>query len=259
MLIVRKFAYGFVVFTAMSAISAFAAALPAGYTRCICITVTDGNQYINTGYQPKLASDIEAHFEVPNFASMNPLYWTRANNSSPSFGFILTTSTKSVRAYRLSNGASGNQTALLHDLTTDVQLSTRYSGNGSVNIFTVNGETVNFPAKTHDSLERPIYIFRLNDNGVVNTTVPAVIGTKLYSFKISEGVEVKMNLVPCVRKLDSVAGVYDTVSSNFLSNAASSGGSFGYEPLSNTVEVSGSIYGAPRKLDSNLRNERNSY
>jgi len=48
MLIVRKFAYGFVVFTAMSAISAFAAgSLPSGYTEVEYIEC-DGNQYIDT-------------------------------------------------------------------------------------------------------------------------------------------------------------------------------------------------------------------
>ena len=228
---------------AMAAASAFAATLPAEYTQCLCITVTDGNQYINTGYQPNLATDVEAHFYVPNFSRQNSLYWTRGSSSSPSFGFVLTTNTKSVRAYRLSNGSQGNETALIYDLTTDIQLSTRYSGNGAVNTFTVNGETVNFPANTHTSFAKSIFIFRLNDNGVVNTIVPAVVGTKLYSFTLREGDEVKMNLVPCLRKSDSVAGVFDTVGGTFYSNAASTGGSFGYESLSQGFEVSSSIYG----------------
>lgn len=233
----------FACLVAMAAASAFAATLPAEYTQCLCITVTDGNQYINTGYQPNLATDVEAHFYVPNFSRQNSLYWTRGSSSSPSFGFVLTTNTKSVRAYRLSNGSQGNETALIYDLTTDIQLSTRYSGNGAVNTFTVNGETVNFPANTHTSFAKSIFIFRLNDNGVVNTIVPAVVGTKLYSFTLREGDEVKMNLVPCLRKSDSVAGVFDTVGGNFLSNAASTGGSFGYESLSQGFEVSSSIYG----------------
>ena len=239
----RKLAFCFVGLAAMAASSAFAATLPAEYTQCLCITVTDGNQYINTGYQPNLATDVEAHFYVPNFSRQNSLYWTRGSSSSPSFGFVLTTNTKSVRAYRLSNGSQGNETALIYDLTTDIQLSTRYSGNGAVNTFTVNGETVNFPAKYLDELDKYIYIFRLNDNGVVNTIVPAVVGTKLYSFTLREGDEVKMNLVPCLRKSDSVAGVFDTVGGTFYSNAASTGGSFGYESLSQGFEVSSSIYG----------------
>ena len=75
MLIVRKFAYGFVAFVAMCASTAFAAALPAGYKQCLCIYVTNENQYIDTkdtNYQPKLATDVEAHFEVPDFAQQNP-------------------------------------------------------------------------------------------------------------------------------------------------------------------------------------------
>lgn len=233
----------FACLVAMAAASAFAATLPAEYTRCLCITVTNGSQYINTGYQPKLATDVEAHFYVPKFSQQNSLYWTRGSSSSPSFGFVLTTNTKSVRAYRLSNGSQGNETALIYDLTTDIQLSTRYFGNGAVNTFTVNGETVNFPANTHTSFAKSIFIFRLNDNGVVNTIVPAVVGTKLYSFTLREGDEVKMDLVPCLRKSDSVAGVFDMVGGTFYSNAASTGGSFGYESLSQGFEVSSSIYG----------------
>ena len=238
----------FACLVAMAAASAFAAALPAGYKQCLCIYVTNENQYIDTtetGYLPKLATDVEAHFEVPDFSKQNPLYWTRNNkdNRSPSFAFVLTTNRRSVRAYRLSIGSSGNETALLNDLTTDIRLSTRYSGNGSVNTFTVNGETVKFPAKYLDELDKYIYIFRLNDNGFLNSGVKAVVGTKLYSFKLREGDVVKMNLVPCLRESDSVAGVYDTVSGKFLSNAASSGGSFGYELLSQVFEVSSSAYG----------------
>ena len=87
MLIVRKFAYGFVAFTAMYASTAFAAALPAGYKQCLCIYVTNENQYIDTtetGYLPKLATDVEAHFEVPDFSKQNPLYWTRNNKDNQS-------------------------------------------------------------------------------------------------------------------------------------------------------------------------------
>ena len=104
MLMVRKLACGVVCLAAMSAASAFATGtLPSGYTEVACISVTDQEQYINTGFQPYYMTDIEANFAVPNFSSDNILYWTR-NSSAGSFAFILkansvdTTKTKKVRA-----------------------------------------------------------------------------------------------------------------------------------------------------------------
>ena len=70
---------------AFAAAVASAATLPDGYTEVACITVTDQEQYINTGFQPYYMTDVEAHFEVPNFSGQNILYWTR---NSGSFAFI---------------------------------------------------------------------------------------------------------------------------------------------------------------------------
>ena len=236
-------------FAALVHTSAFAGVLPEGYLRCHSITVTDPNQYIDTGYKPTLKTDIEAHFEVPHFNQMNPLYWTRELwGSTPSFGFILTTNTRSVRAYRISPGSTSVQTTLIHALGNDINLSTKYSGNGSVNTFTVNGETVNFAYSPVTQLGTSIFIFRLNDNGTLHKDVPSVVGTKLYSFKIIEDGEEMMNLVPCFDVSSNVAGVYDTVNGKFYSNASSSGGSFGYDLYANVFEVSSSLNGVGEPL-----------
>ena len=94
--------------------------LPAGYTEVECITVTDQEQYINTGFQPYYMTDVEAHFEVPDFSHDNIIYWTRATGFS-SFAFITKADsadkTKRVRAYRESNGQSGVEIELPEYLT----------------------------------------------------------------------------------------------------------------------------------------------
>lgn len=58
----------------MAVFTAHAAKLPTGYTECTWISVTNKAQYIDTGYLPQLTTDIQAHFEVPDFASQNVLY-----------------------------------------------------------------------------------------------------------------------------------------------------------------------------------------
>ena len=211
------------------------AVIPRGFTECKCIVVTNINQYINTGYTPTYLTDIQAHYEVPDYSAQNVLYWTRGvMQTYYSLGFILTANadtTRKVRAYRMSNGSSVNQLTLPSALTTtDITLSTEWT-DSSHNTFTINGQTVDFAAKEVNSLsDLPIYLFRLNDNGTPN--VDARVGTKLYSFKILEEGVVQKEFVPCLREADSVAGLYDIQSDDpataFYDNKGT-GGSFGYE------------------------------
>ena len=224
--------------------------LPRGYTECKSIIVTNVKQYINTGYSPTYMTDVQAHYEVPDYSAQAVLYWTRgAAQSYYTFGFILPANadtTRKVRAYRLSNGGSGNQSTLPTALTaTDIMLSTEWT-DSSHNTFAINGQTVDFVAKEVNSLsDLPIYLFRLNDNGNVN--VDAREGTKLYSFKILEEGVVQKEFVPCLREADSVAGLYDIKSDNpataFYVNAGT-GGSFGYEEK-DVSEVSLTVLGMP--------------
>lgn len=211
------------------------AVIPRGFTECKCIVVTNVKQYINTGYTPTYLTDIQAHYEVPDYSAQNVLYWTRGvMQTYYSLGFILTANadtTRKVRAYRMSNGSSDNQLTLPSALTTtDITLSTEWT-DSSHNTFTINGQTVDFAAKEVNSLsDLPIYLFRLNDNGNVN--VDAREGTKLYSFKILEEGVVQKEFVPCLRESDSVAGLYDIKGDDpataFYVNQGT-GGSFGYE------------------------------
>ena len=225
---------------AFAAAVASAATLPDGYTEVACITVTDQNQYINTGFTPYYMTDIEAHFAVPDFSKDNTLYWTRTSDNT-AFAFITkanssdTTKTQKVRAYRSSNGNVDKLIELPDYLTeNDIWYSTKFVDN----TFTVNGQTVSFvPAA--GTLHIPnIFLFRLNDNGSLFSNVKAVVGVKLYSFKVIENGTAVADLVPCLRESDSVAGLYDTVRETFYPNSGS-GGSFGYETLATTLDVTG--------------------
>ena len=224
--------------------------LPVGYTEVECITVTDQNQYIDTGFTPYYMTDIEAHFEVPDFSQDNIIYWTRATGFS-SFAFITKADsadkTKRVRAYRESNGQSGVEIELPEYLTErDIWYSTKYVDNKTDNKFTVNDQTVSFVQASGTGRLPNIFLFRLNDVGSLYTSVKAVVGIKLYSFKIIEGGAVVANFVPCLNS-DSVAGLYDTVRNSFCTNAAATGGSFGYDPKGGRLDVTGfpKNFGAP--------------
>ena len=239
----RKFVCVFACLAAMVAVIAQAATLPSGYTEVACITVTDQEQYIDTGFTPYWMTDIEAHFSVPDFSSQNVLYWTRISGS---FAFITKantadpTKTNKVRAYRSSDGSGSVETVLPDYLTsTDISYSTKFVDNRTDNTFTVNGQKVDFVRANGTGRFKNLFLFRLNDNGSLYSGVKATVGMKLYSFKIiEEGVAVA-NLVPCINS-DSVAGLYDTVRNAFYANAGT-GGSFGYETLASTLDVAGSL------------------
>ena len=212
---------------ALGVFTAHAAKLPTGYTECTWISVTNKAQYIDTGYLPKLTTDIQAHFEVPDFASQNVLYWTRASASQKPYGFIIQAKSgqnkrKQVRAYRMSTSPSETLTLDESISSTDIQLATEYE-EGVCNRFTINGQTKDFAVAHTDPPGRSIYIFRLNDNGNVN--VDARVGLRLYSFKILEEGVLQMDFVPC-RNADGVAGLYDIKGGKFYTNAGA-GGSFG--------------------------------
>ena len=240
MLTVRKFMCGAACFVAAGV---FAATLPSGYTEVACITVTDQEQYINTGFTPYWMTDIEAHFSVPDFSNQNVLYWTR---TSGSFAFITKantadpTKTNKVRAYRSSDGSASVETVLPDYLTsTDISYSTKFVENRTDNTFTVNGQKVDFVPATGTGRFKDLFLFRLNENGSLYSGVKATVGMKLYSFKIIEGGVAVANFVPCVNS-DSVAGLYDTVRNAFYANSGS-GGSFGYATLPSTLDVAGSL------------------
>lgn len=227
---------------AFAAAVASAATLPDGYTEVACITVTDQNQYINTGFTPYYMTDIEAHFSVPDFSSQNVLYWTR---TSSSFAFITKantsdpTKTNKVRAYRSSDGGGSVETVLPDYLTsTDIFYSTKFVDNRTDNTFTVNGQKVNFVVATGTGRIPNMFLFRLNNNGSLYSDVKATVGMKLYSFTIFEDGAAVADFVPCLNP-DSIAGLYDTVRNAFYPNAGS-GGSFGYETLATTLDVTGS-------------------
>ena len=225
---------------AFAAAVASAATLPDGYTEVACITVTNQEQYINTGFQPYWMTDIEAHFSVPDFSKDNVLYWTRTGDNT-SFAFITkansadTSKTKSVRAYRSSNG-NGDKLIELPDCLTENDIW--YSTEKTDNTFTVNGQKVSFVQAAGTGRIPAIFLFRLNNNDSLYSGVKAVVGVKLYSFKVIENGTAVADLVPCLRESDSVAGLYDTVREAFYPNSGS-GGSFGYETLATTLDVTG--------------------
>lgn len=64
---------------------------------------------------------------------------------------------------------------------------------------------------------RNVYLFALNDQ---NANAAAWFGkTKMYYYKVMQGETVIQHFIPCYRKADNVAGMYDVVNGVFYTNA----------------------------------------
>ena len=68
---------------------------------------------------------------------------------------------------------------------------------------------------TIDFIEKPLYLFACNNNSVSF----AEYNGKIYKFELYRNNGRLLNLIPCYRKEDDVAGMYDLVSGEFYTNA----------------------------------------
>ena len=81
----------------------------------------------------------------------------------------------------------------------------------------VNGYSVNSPYEGEpDGTTTNLWIFRRNNDD-------NKFDGKLRKLRITNNGVLKLNLVPCVRKSDGVAGMYDTVLKEFLTNVKNEG------------------------------------
>lgn len=69
---------------------------------------------------------------------------------------------------------------------------------------------------------KSIFLFGLNNNGSMAESSPY----RMFEARISRGAEIAANLIPALRNSDGVAGMFDTVSKQFFTNAGT--GVFGY-------------------------------
>ena len=94
-----------------------------------------------------------------------------------------------------------------HHVNTWIRMKITSSG-----VFMANGISVTSPYEQEiDGSSNTLWIFRRKNN------YSRFYG-KLRSFKITNNGSLKMNLIPCIRSVDNVAGVYDTVSNVFYSS-----------------------------------------
>jgi len=100
------------------------------------------------------------------------------------------------------------------DATTPITENVRYKVVKDGATWTVDGNTITTSGRNKDTTY-PIYLFGRCSNG----TASKMSSIKVYSYKHIRNNVAIADLIPCYRKIDNVAGMYDVVNGVFYTNA----------------------------------------
>lgn len=189
--------------------------LPSGYKRLEYIQ-TDGTQYINTGYVPN--SDTKVEIDFYNFATRldvsdveNPTLYTTilfgSRDDLRTNAFTVWTAVNGLNEIKFDIGGQ-----ILENISAKVVGRLKISA--SSNEITINGKTTTVGVQAFNG-NYPLYLFTNNNGGTIDER--CAFG-KLYSFKIYENGILQRDMIPCVRVVDGVVGLYDLVDGGFFTN-----------------------------------------
>ena len=169
---------------------------------------SSGTQYIDSGYQVSSNVKVISKYQptITLYVNYSFLYFgSRVSVSNSNFVY-----NNGLNSVFLGTGTS--QITLAKDNDLGIH-NIEYGSNGyNIQSSTYN-ESGTFTLSIRTLLN--LYIFARNDNGVASSN-----GTyKLFTFKIYDNNTLVRNFIPCYRKADNVAGLYDLVNGVFYTNA----------------------------------------
>ena len=182
--------------------------LPKNYQQVEFIQST-GTQYIDTGFYPNQDTKVEIKV-MGTVLRSGAMFGVRS--ISKTNRFILNYYFEATTKESLIQFQYGNivPSATFSDITNIHTYSMDKSGVYIDDIsYIENVETETF------SSTLPLYVFGNNDGGVVQYNI---FNGKMYFCKIYDNGVLARDFIPCYRKADNKAGMYDLVSGNFYTN-----------------------------------------
>ena len=193
----------------------FISRLPQGYQEVEYIE-SSGTQYINTGVIPTVDTGVKVRGHFASVQDSDNIILgasdqTSFNNGKPysidpfpdkvyfPFGGIVPDSTDTITIAQTKN--------------TQYEYTLNYMNSGKASVDT---QQLTLPART-SMTSNAMYLFCLNGNGTAGYYARFALGY----LQITQGETVIHDYVPCYRKADNVAGLYDIVTGTFLTNAGS--------------------------------------
>lgn len=178
-----------------------------GYQQVEYIEST-GTQYIATDYIPNNNTRTVCDFQIVT-PSATFIFGVRKTTST--LAWTLNQSSGSSPVWYTSYNNSGNTN--LGKLDTQ-----RHVIDKNKNEIYIDGVLKRTFTEEDFTCEKPLSIFACNFNSVAGYGCSSI---KLFSFKIYDNDVLVRDYIPCYRKSDNVAGLYDLVNETFLENAGS--------------------------------------
>lgn len=197
--------------------------LPAGYTALEYLE-SSGTQYINTQYIPDTntglynryaytTSSVGQSFGVKQSASQLLINARYSLGTSNGWGW---NKWSAVSNYKyIAPGDIIDCSLNLRNNRRAIVIAPNRTDTWSVTFFGESSTLTGVYSQT-------IFLFGINNNGSMAESAPY----RMYEARISSGAEIAANFIPALRNSDSVAGMWDTVSKQFFTNAGT--GVFGY-------------------------------
>lgn len=191
-------------------------ALPSEYQAVEYIGNT-GTQYIKTGYTPTPSYNTRIDMQYMFTATQTGdkmLFGSRGGASS------ITYQSEAFSGVTWYCGGGYYQfRSVLGNVGT--ALNTKYTFLINGNKMTINGSSVSQNQTRTSGSALELYIFAWNSNGTAGYINS---GARIYQLKFTVNGIVEADFVPCYRKSDNVAGMYDLIGKRFLTNSGT--GSF---------------------------------
>lgn len=184
--------------------------LPYEYQQVEYIEST-GTQYIDTGAIPNNTVGFKIKLSLPEIYNDTYRYGCRQNGYDTRF--VLATA--SGQAYfgfgGLVNPTIGNREIWNIKVNEPFTASLNYLNSRLANINDLDNMAI---GTLSIDFTRSIIIFGRNSGGTISSSAQ-----KVYYNQITDGDKIIRNFVPCYRKSDNIAGMYDTVNDKFYTNA----------------------------------------
>lgn len=187
--------------------------VPPAYKRVEYIR-SAGSAYIITDYIPVQNDEIGVTYQVDNAAirAGTSCLFSAGNGTYQLISLAYYSTSYACPGQYCKYFASGSAAPIISGELDDVWYTLSVDSAGA---FRVNGEVARKPYEHElDGTAVTLWIFKRRNNASPYTG-------KLKSFKITNSGTTKLNLIPCVRRSDGVAGAYDTVSKTFYTSASS--------------------------------------
>lgn len=194
----------------------FISQLPTEYQEVEYIE-SSGTQYINTDVIPTVDTGVKVrgHFTSIQKDKDNIILGA-SDQTGFSNGKPYSVDTWSDKVYFPFGGFAGDSTDTITITQTNnkqYEYTLNYMNSGKASVDT---QQMTLPART-SMTSNALYLFCLNGNG----TAGYYAHFALEYLQITQGENVIHDYVPCYRKADNVAGLYDIVTGTFLTNAGS--------------------------------------